>query len=580
MATQTLTDELNAKKATYGRIEFLDLKLLNANPWQPRTSMDDAELEDLADSIYTQGLLQPPVARPSPDGASTYQLAFGHRRVAAIRLLVKQGRWNGDVHVSVQDLTDEEMALLALAENSHRKDLTPIEEYRSYARILEEISELTIQKLADSVGIGRPTLSNNLRILKLPKVVLERVEAGEMSVHAAREFLCLQNDDHTHEREMAVAINDIARTEGVDGAPDWRVKNVRSEIRDAVMRHDPDWRPLAESKGDVDVGYFNSAARREPSFDVAEYMKANQGELHTVPRADDKSRLWTCNPKAWRRAQSAVTRATTKDESSDKKEERATPDRSFPTVLASDPLLKSIRAAAKKAGEEVGKKGSLTEKEVEELGTRAKLNGRRSYDHIELAANLGDGRIPVYFPDLDECRQRCNFGATYGQDWQGSAITLRCMNQQHFKEKVAAGKKAYEEELAAAKKLADVSDGRLAAVLETKLTDGPTAAVIATALCRGLDFKPISPEAGYQFAYYPRVLTKAVGRLNIEIRETGFGQPSIDPDEAVKAIGRIQDDSDVRELASNLVVWALRAGSKNGELDVDALTEFVTASGG
>ena len=580
MATDT-NEKIEARQATYGRIEHVPADGLLDNPWQPRTSIDPAQLQDLADSIYTQGLLQPPIARPSANGAATFELAFGHRRVAAIRLLAAQGRWTGDVPVSLQDLSDEDMALLALAENSNREDLTAIETYRSYARILEEIPKLTIQKLAESVGLERPTLSNNLRILKLPAVVLERVEAGEMSVHAAREFLCLQNDEHAHEREMAVAINDIARTSGVDGAPDWRVKNVRTKIRDAVIRHDKDWRPLAEREGDLsqDYGYFGAAASREPSFDVGEFLKENQGELHTIPRADGKSRLWTCNPKAWRRAQSAATRAANVNGAS---EDSPTPASSaaaeaFPKTLAKDPLLKSIRAVARETGEPVGKKGELTDAEREALGTRAKPTGRLGYDTFNATLRVDNYHMPSYFPDLAECLERCNFGATYVSDYDG--FRLQCLNQKHFEEKVKAGEKAYKTELADRKRSQDAFDAKLAAVLETQAPGNATAAVIATVLLKSLDFRPIRPEAGFEFAYHTGALSKVAAQLGVKLNKADrfSGSDAFDREKAIKALGELSS-SDLANTVANLVVWGLRRGSDNGVLDVDALIVSVTSA--
>ena len=100
-----MTTSEKPRAATYAQVVHIPVDQIKDNPWQPRTAMDPDELQDLADSIHAHGLLQPPLARMDlgKSGLVSYQLAFGHRRVAAIRKLIEAGLWQGDVPCSVQE---------------------------------------------------------------------------------------------------------------------------------------------------------------------------------------------------------------------------------------------------------------------------------------------------------------------------------------------------------------------------------------------------------------------------------------------------------------------------------------------
>ena len=115
--------------------EMVDVALdrISPNPWQPRTSMDPQYVAELAEDIHNVGLLQEPMARPPGDGVR-YQLAFGHTRIEALRLLQESGRWGNSVLIKVEDLSDERMAYVALSENRARKQLAPMEEISAWAK--------------------------------------------------------------------------------------------------------------------------------------------------------------------------------------------------------------------------------------------------------------------------------------------------------------------------------------------------------------------------------------------------------------------------------------------------------------
>ena len=194
------------------------LDVIDDNPWQPREARDPDSLEELADSIRQIGLLQTPLARPAADGR--FELAFGYRRIAAVRLLQQREEWGDYVDLDIEDLTDERMAVIALSENVQRKQLISIEVVRAHRRAIDE-TKLTIQALADQIGMSRPNLSNNLRVLELPDFILEHVESGDLSLSVAREFLVLQHDGHAHLEDMQSVVRSISRVFGSRGAPDW-----------------------------------------------------------------------------------------------------------------------------------------------------------------------------------------------------------------------------------------------------------------------------------------------------------------------------------------------------------------------
>ena len=293
----------------------IPLEQLRPNPWQPRSHVSPEDIEDLANNIHSVGLLQRPLVRPSPSGEG-YQLAFGHNRVEAIRVLKERGDWPGDVPVEERVLSDFDMAMVALSENQKRRDLAPLDQWRAYQKALDEIEGLTIQHLADTLGLDRSTLSNNLRILALPKIVLERVDAHDLSPHAAREFLCLMGQDHAHTDIMESIIRHIQATH-YGAAPDWRVGNIRVLIQGRVSgSRVAEWRRLEGSKGGF---YGGSHSAYSPEFDVAKFKEEFGGWVHAVPQdgsdehyssrpsaRKEGSLAWTCKTGPWKKWQDAA----------------------------------------------------------------------------------------------------------------------------------------------------------------------------------------------------------------------------------------------------------------------------------
>lgn len=155
-------------------IQEISIDLLDTNPFQPRQNEDG--LEELAADIAARGLIHPPVAR-AVNGR--YQLACGHRRVAACRML----GWEV-VPVDVRDLSDQDMALMAWSENESRKGLNPLERAEAIRRMMQEFG-WTQEEAGQRLGLARSTVANILRLLDLRPEVQEALQAGRISERQA-----------------------------------------------------------------------------------------------------------------------------------------------------------------------------------------------------------------------------------------------------------------------------------------------------------------------------------------------------------------------------------------------------------
>lgn len=178
------TDE-NVTRSADGQ-QWLGLVSIDRNPYQPRTSFDEAEIADLCDSIRTHGFLQPIVVRPF-DGR--YQLIAGERRLRAAQM----AGWER-VPVQIREVPDQQMAELAIVENVQRKDLNPIEKAASFKRYMDEYS-CTQEEVANRVSIDRSTVANLLRLLELPEEIKGMLCRGDLTAGHARALLPL-GDEH------------------------------------------------------------------------------------------------------------------------------------------------------------------------------------------------------------------------------------------------------------------------------------------------------------------------------------------------------------------------------------------------
>jgi ParB family chromosome partitioning protein len=167
-----------------GRPVELDLDLLHPNHFQPRVHMDEERLEELAQSIRSNGVIQPIVARKHEGG---YEIIAGERRWRAAQ---RAGMLR--VPVFVREVPDEKLLEVALIENIQREDLNAVEEARAYHRLSTEF-RLTQEQIATAVGKERSTVANTLRLLKLPDDVLSQLSHGNLTMGHARALLGIED---------------------------------------------------------------------------------------------------------------------------------------------------------------------------------------------------------------------------------------------------------------------------------------------------------------------------------------------------------------------------------------------------
>jgi ParB family chromosome partitioning protein len=165
----------------------IPLGSIRANSRQPRRHIDADGIGALADSVRSQGVMQPVVVRPAEDGG--YELIAGERRWRAAR-----AAGLATIPALVRESDDRDSLLLALVENVAREDLSPVEEARAYAVLLDEFS-LSLGDLSERVARSKPAVSNRVRLLELPEDVLGLLERGLLSEGHARAILSVPGHD-------------------------------------------------------------------------------------------------------------------------------------------------------------------------------------------------------------------------------------------------------------------------------------------------------------------------------------------------------------------------------------------------
>jgi len=163
----------------------LPVTRMRAGKYQPRTRMDEGALAELADSIRTQGIMQPILVRPLADDAGHYEIIAGERRFRAAQLAGLK-----EVPVLVREVPDENAAVMALIENIQREDLNPLEEAHGVRRLLDEFG-LTHEQAAQAIGRSRSATSNLLRLLNLAQPVQTMLLAGDIDMGHARALLAV-----------------------------------------------------------------------------------------------------------------------------------------------------------------------------------------------------------------------------------------------------------------------------------------------------------------------------------------------------------------------------------------------------
>ena len=212
------SEDRQAKPSPYESISTMteiSLDLIETNPFQPRTRFDEEALNELADSIRVQGIIQPITVRQM--GKDRYQLISGERRLQASKLI-------GMLHIPayVRTANDQQMLEMALIENIQRENLNSIEIALSYQRLITECS-LKQEELGERVGKNRTTVNNYIRLLKLPPVIQASLRDTRISMGHARAIINIDNPD-----VQIKLFNKIIEE-------DWSVRKVEEAVRNLSM---------------------------------------------------------------------------------------------------------------------------------------------------------------------------------------------------------------------------------------------------------------------------------------------------------------------------------------------------------
>ncbi len=185
-------DDTAAEGAEQHVLKEIPVDLIQRGKYQPRRDIDPESLQELAESIRVQGIMQPIVVRPISD--RKYEIIAGERRWRAAQLAGLD-----QVPAVIRDVSDESAIAMALIENIQREDLNPIEEAVALQRLQQEF-DLTQQEVADAVGKSRSTIANLLRLMSLQEDVRLLLERGDMEMGHARALLALTG---THQSQAA-----------------------------------------------------------------------------------------------------------------------------------------------------------------------------------------------------------------------------------------------------------------------------------------------------------------------------------------------------------------------------------------
>jgi ParB family chromosome partitioning protein len=263
-----LLGEEPEEKSGSGEFIELDLDLLATNSEQPRERFSDAELEELAQSIRANGVVQPIIVRRMGD---SYQIVAGERRWRAA-----QRAELSKIPAVVRDISDDKMLEIALIENIQRQELNPVEEARAYQKLIDSFG-LTQEEVADRVGKTRPFVANYLRLLRLPSYILKYLESGELSVGHARALLAVSEDASlldlvkrvltkpmsVRETEKAVRrLKEGGRSSYGSKKPqpsDPNITRAETKLRRKLGTHVRIVPPAGGGKGKIEIEYYGNA---------------------------------------------------------------------------------------------------------------------------------------------------------------------------------------------------------------------------------------------------------------------------------------------------------------------------------
>lgn len=222
-------------------LRMLPVDIVVRGRYQPRMEMDPQALEELANSIKSQGVVQPIVVRPIK-GTNNYEIIAGERRWRATQLAGLH-----EIPAIIKDVTDQTAMCLALIENIQREDLNPMDEARALSRLLQEF-KMTHDAAAEAVGRSRSSVSNLLRLLDLHIDVQKLLETGKIEMGHGRAILALDIAIQTEVARKVVkqGLSVRATEQLIKGLKGNETKSKTSKKRSASARLDPNLRSLQE----------------------------------------------------------------------------------------------------------------------------------------------------------------------------------------------------------------------------------------------------------------------------------------------------------------------------------------------
>lgn len=244
----------------------LEVDAIEPNSAQPRTRFEDSRLEELAQSIKANGIVQPLLVRRKNHG---FELVAGERRLRAAKLAGLQ-----KIPVVVRDIPDDKMLELALIENIQRQELNPIEEAHAYKSLMETAG-LTQESLAQRIGRDRSFIANHVRLLRLPEEVQRMVEEDRISMGHARALLGVDDREtqknvanriveqtlsvRETERAMRKIIDGIDKTPAVKPQPieDVNVRSAESKLRRHLQTQVKVVGNTNKEGGKIEIEYYN-----------------------------------------------------------------------------------------------------------------------------------------------------------------------------------------------------------------------------------------------------------------------------------------------------------------------------------
>ena len=242
-------------------IDSIDINLIETNPYQPRDTFETEALKELAASIKAQGIIQPLTVRKLSNNA--YQLISGERRLRASKLAGLT-----EVPVYIRAANDQEMLEMALIENIQRENLNAIEVAISFQRMLDECS-LKQEELGDRVGKNRSTVTNYLRLLKLPPVIQAALRDSKISMGHARAMISMDSIDKQLYAFEEVLKNDLSVRKLEDLVRSMSDKN-------AVKSTDKTKSPAAKAEQAFSSEYQRIQSDLAAKFDAKVSLKADK----------------------------------------------------------------------------------------------------------------------------------------------------------------------------------------------------------------------------------------------------------------------------------------------------------------